>query len=581
MKTKLVLLLLFFTGQAMAQKALPQDQRLRWWRDARFGMFIHWGPVTATGKEISWSREGYGKSRYDSLYRRFNPTKFNAREWVKLAKANGLKYVVLTAKHHDGFCLFNTKTTDYNIMSSPFGRDVCKELADAVHAEGLKLGWYFSVADWKDPDCRNPATNDVFVGRMIGQLNELLSNYGKISLLWIDYEGSPCPTEPKKVYDLAHRLQPGIILNNRLEAFSPDESHCQPGQLGDYATPEGFVAGFGNVPWETCTNLGHQWAWGFNDTPRSVTESVHTLLRCIGGNGNLLLNVGPDSLGQIPTLFANRLNDIGVWLNPRARAIYGTRGGPYLPAADYVCSQKGNRVFLYLLAKTAEKVVLPPLPATIKSATLLNGPALVFTQSGEQITVSIPILQRDSVATIVELTLNQPVSASVLIPPFSQSHSLGYAKKTTASSQLGDFLHNASATIDDNANTYWKLGRRKDVDFAGYYGKTLSHNSDELKALFEKQGWLEVDLGRPRSVGEVFISEFARKDNGKPTSAVTRFEVQYQKGSQWITLASGGQVGWQWRQKISPVTARRFRFVILDSWGSVGISEFQLYPAGE
>ncbi|SOD79912.1 alpha-L-fucosidase [Spirosoma fluviale] len=581
MKTRIIGLFLCITTQAIAQKALPQDQRLQWWRDARFGMFIHWGPVTATGKEISWSREGYGKSRYDSLYRRFNPTKFNAREWVKLAKANGLKYVVLTAKHHDGFCLFSTKTTGYNIMSSPFGRDVCKELADAVHAEGLKLGWYFSVADWKDPDCRNPATNDVFVGRMMDQLNELLSNYGKISLLWIDYEGSPCPTEPQKVYDLAHRLQPGIILNNRLEAFSPDESHCQPGKLGDYATPEGFVAGFGSVPWETCTNLGHQWAWRFDDTPRSVTESVHTLLRCIGGNGNLLLNVGPDSLGQIPPLFVTRLNDIGGWLNPRARAIYGTRGGPYLPATDYVCSQKGNRVFLYLLSKTGEKVVLPPLPSIIKSAALLNGPAIAFTQSAGQVTISVPVSQQDSVATIVELTLNQPVAASVLIPPFSRSHSLAYAKKAVASSQLGNFLHNAAATVDDNPNTYWKLGRRKDVDFAGYYGKTLSHNSGELKALFEKRGWLEVDLGQSRPVGEVLVSEFVRKDNGKPSPSVTRFDVQYQKGSQWVTLASGEQLDGQWRQKISPVTAQRFRLVILDSRGSIGISEFQLYPAGE
>ena len=149
--------------------------------------------MSLIGKEISWSRNGYGKSKYDSLYLRFNPKQFNAKEWVKLAQAGGMKYLVLTSKHHDGFCLFDTKTTPYNIMNSPFGRDVCKELAQAAHEAGMPIGWYFSVADWKDPDCRNPKTNDVFANRVEEQVRELLSNYGKISLLWIDYEGAPSP----------------------------------------------------------------------------------------------------------------------------------------------------------------------------------------------------------------------------------------------------------------------------------------------------------------------------------------------------------------------------------------------------
>lgn len=580
MNLKPLLLFLLLAIPASAQKALPQAQRLQWWQHDRFGMFIHWGPATLTGKEISWSRAGYGKSQYDSLYLRFNPTKFNPKEWVRLAKASGLKYVVLTAKHHDGFCLWNTQTTGYNIMSSPFGRDVCKELADAVREAGLKMGWYFSPGDWKDPDCRNPEAekNKAFENRMLQQLTELLTNYGKISLLWIDYDGWPCPTNPKNVYDLAHRLQPGIILDNRLEAFHPDESHSQPGRYGDYVTPEGFVAGYGSIPWETCTNMGHQWAWRFEDKPRSAKEVVHTLLRCVGGNGNLLLNVGPDSLGQIPPLFASRLQEVGDWITPRAVAIYGTNGGPYTPAPEYVCTQKGNRIFIHLLAGSNGDVLLPPLPATIKKAGLLNGGPVTFSQTRDQLRLVIPTSSRDSIATIVELFLDRPASQLAPILPLPKTGSLAYGQKSTASSAIGEFLHGAGSAVDDNKATYWKLGRRSDANFEASYGKPLYYRTKEAQAMFEETGWLEIDLGKPQSVGQIVINEFQRKNNPELYSQINRFTVQYRKGNEWVTIATGQQIGDEWRQEISPIRAQRFRLVILESAGSIGVSEFQLFP---
>lgn len=571
-------LALFLASSALAQPALPRDQRLHWWRDARFGLFIHWGPVTLTGKEISWSRNEYGKSRYDSLYRRFNPARFNAKEWVAQAKAGGMKYVVLTAKHHDGFCLWDTKTSGYNIMSTPFGRDVCKELADAVHEAGLQLGWYFSLADWKDPDCRNPVGNKAFTKRMTTQLTELLTNYGKVSLLWFDYEGSPSPANPKPIYELVHRLQPGIILNNRLEAFTPDESHSQPGKYGDYTTPEGFVAGFGKMPWETCTNMGHQWAWKFGDTPRSLSESVHTLLRCVGSNGNLLLNVGPDSLGQFPPLFVNRLHELGAWIAPRSTAIYGTLGGPYTPTDSYVCTQKGNTIFIHLLSGKAEKITLPPLAATIKHATLIDGRSIQFSQGKDNLQLEVPASMRDSIATIIALTLDRRAATIPLIRPFSTTGSLAYTKTATASSELSYFLHNASAAVDDDARTYWKLGRRTDVNFSTYYGQDLSFQSPTLQAMYNSVGWLEVDLGKPQRVGEVLVSDFSSNANGSPAAQINQFVVQYQKGNQWVTVATGQQPGRNWRQPVAPVTAQRFRLVIQESVGSIGIREFELFP---
>jgi len=567
-KIIITLLLGFISLQGFSQNS----ERLKWWKNAKMGLFIHWGPVSLIGKEISWSRKGYGASKYDSLYKRFNPTKFNAKEWVALAKASGMKYMVLTAKHHDGFCLFETKTTDYNIMNTPFGRDVCKELAQAAHEANMPICWYFSVADWKDPDCRNPKTNPIFANRAVQQVRELLTNYGKISLLWIDYEGSPSPIEPKRIFDLARKLQPEIIINNRLEPFTPDESHAYLGKYADYTTPEGFVAGYGTVPWETCTNMGHQWAWKFNDTPRSLKESTHTLLRCVGGNGNLLFNIGPDSLGAFPANFAKRAYEMGTWLSKNKEAVYGTRGGIFTPTTDYVSSYRGNKVYLYLLTNTSESINLPPIPAKITKANILNGKEVSYIQNKKGIQLNVPLNERDSIATIIEFTLNQPASTLRPIIPFSTTHSLAYGKTAIASSSIGKFLHDPNAAFDDNLETCWRPGRRKGVDFNQYYGKEFNYESEECKDLYHHTGYLEVDLGKPHKVGEIKLSEKIRN------SGINKFEVQCLQNGKWTPIAKDDKMG-EWIKTINPVTAQKFRVEIIDSKGYIGINEFQLYEA--
>lgn len=567
----LILLACLMTQQGLAQTTPTTDQRLQWWRDARLSLFVHWGPVSRIGKEISWSRQGYGPARYDSLYRQFNPTQFNARQWVKMAKDNGFKQIVLTAKHHDGFCLWDTKTIPYNIMQSPFGRDVCKELAQAAHQAGLPIGWYFSVGDWKDPDCRNPKTNALFVDRMLTQVRELLTNYGKISLLWIDYEGEPGPSHPRQVYDLARRLQPDIIINNRLEPFNPDESHARVGPYADYATPEGFVAGYGTIPWETCTNMGHQWAWKFGDTPRPLPECLQTLLRCVGGNGNLLFNIGPDSTGVFPTSFVARTNEMGAWISRHSEAIYKTTGGPYTPAKEYVSVYRGNTVYVYLFPDAAASIQLPSLEASVKNARLLNGKPVTVKQQANGIYIILPAASRDSVATVLALTLDKPASTLTPIKPFSTSNALSYGQRVTASSALGEFLHDASAAVDDNPSTFWKMGRRTDVNFNAYYGHKMHYLSDSCLNLFQHKGWLEVDLGKLQTVNRVVVSELQYNK-----SKITAFSIQYEKAGNWVTLAQDTEMG-NWTKGIEPVEARKFRLVIADSKGLPGIREFQLF----
>ncbi|WP_254560102.1 alpha-L-fucosidase [Dyadobacter diqingensis] len=571
-KIILSLLLTCSVFQVFSQNGMPLSDRLKWWQDSKMGLFIHWGPVSLIGKEISWSRQEYGTAKYDSLYRRFNPTKFNAKEWVALAKASGMKYIVLTAKHHDGFCLFETKTTDYNIMNTPFGRDVCKELAQAAHEANMPICWYFSVADWKDPDCRNPKTNDVFSERVLDQVRELLTNYGKISLLWIDFEGWPSPVAPKKVFNLARKLQPEIIINNRLEPFTPDESHGYVGKYADYATPEGFVAGYGKTAWETCTNMGHQWAWKFNDQPRSLKESVHTLLRCVGGNGNLLFNIGPDSTGVFPEDFAARAREMGSWTTKNQQVIYNTKGGVYTPGVNYVSSFKNNKLYVHLLTNSETELTLPAIGAKVKSAALLDGTKISFKQTNKDLKLSFLGDKMDPVATIAVLTMDQNLSALAPITPFSTSGSVAYGKKATASSSVGQFYHDPAAAFDDNPKTSWKIGRKKNVDFDKLYGKDVHYLSDDILAVYEPSGWLEVDLGKPQVVGKVKLGETRYSD-----SEIRKFQVQYQADGKWVNLADGNKMG-DWNQEFKPVTAQKFRLVIDEYYRYFGVNEFELFP---
>lgn len=579
---KLFFLLISFTFSIICNSQRKDENsirnfnqsKLQWWQEARFGMFVHWGTVSLTGKEISWTRSSYGKQKYDSLYLRFNPKKFDADQWVKIAQNAGMKYMVFTAKHHDGFCMWDTKTIDYNIMKTPFGRDVCKELSDAAHKAKMPICWYFSPADWKDADCRNPKTNNVFEKRVLEQVRELLTNYGKIDLLWIDYEGGPSPVNPRLIYELANKLQPGIIVNNRLDVLHTDESHSLIGPYGDYATPEGFVAGYGSIPWETCTNLGHQWAWKFNDTPKPINEAAALLLRCAGGNGNLLLNVGPDSLGVVPTDFEARLNEFGNWLKPISKSIYGTKGGPYSPTPNVICTNKGNSVFLHVMKFTSDTIVLPPMNAKVLSASVINGCAIRIIQNEKWLKLIIPAEMKTPIATTLELTLNKSAAKLGIIRPFSTTGSLAYNKKITASSSVGQFLHDATAANDDNASTFWVPGRRQNIDIDKYYG-SLTHyirSKDDIKDIFETSGWLEVDLGKEQTVGRVKLSERVLLK-----SKILDFEIQYKKDNHWIRWAKDTQMG-EWEKELSPVTARHFRLVINERNYMSGIKEFQLFP---
>jgi alpha-L-fucosidase len=393
--------------------------RLAWWRGARFGMFIHWGPVSLRGTEISWSRANTNPKCpnhgdipaevYDNLYKAFNPTLFNAAEWTAVAKSAGMGYVVLTAKHCDGFCLWPTRTIEHHIGHTPFGRDVCGELAAAVKAAGLRIGWYYSPMDWYDPDCRTER-NAAYLGRMKEQIRELLTRYGRIDLLWFDWDGESIPWDQADVYRIVRTAQPRIIVNNRLDCSSGGlHADRDLGPNADYLTPEQVIGTYNDQqPWETCMTLGTQWSWKPNDKLKTADEVVRILANCAGGDGNLLLNVGPMPDGRIEPRQVAVLEAVGAWLETCGESIYGTRGGPFKPGRYGASTRKGNTIYVHAMDWTGGALKLPAIPAKVVRARVLTGGKAVVRQTEAGLEIHVDGQRPGRADTVIALELDGP-----------------------------------------------------------------------------------------------------------------------------------------------------------------------------
>ncbi len=398
---------------AAADAAAPvtgaSSDAIKQWRDMRFGMFIHWGPVSLKGTEIGWSRKpGPNGARggsipaavYDNLYKEFNPTKFDAKEWVAIAQGAGMKYIVLVTKHHDGFCEFDSKLTDYKITSeqSPFKRDIVRELSDACHAAGMKFGTYYSQPDEHQPDYRT-ATHAKYIEYLHGQVRELLTNYGEISVIWFDgLHGSAKDWDAETLLPMIRQLQPNIMINNR----------C--GMAGDFDTPEQKIGGFKmNRPWESCMTLSahNHWAFGgANDGVKPLAVCLNMLINCAGGDGNMLLNVGPMPTGEIDPKQVARLKEMGEWMAKNGESIYGTRGGPWKPTKEMVSTRKDDVVYVHVLKWPGESITLPALPKKIVSSSVLTGGNVQVTQKDDAVTLKVERADQQEIDTIIKLKLD-------------------------------------------------------------------------------------------------------------------------------------------------------------------------------
>ncbi len=388
--------------------------------DKRFGMFIHFGPVSMRGTEIGWSRDReVAIEEYDNLYKEFNPVLFNADAWVKAAKDAGMKYLTITAKHHDGFCEWPTTVSDYNIMHTPFKRDIVGELAAACKKQGIAFCIYFTVLDWHDADypvhSPHDSTKNVpgnmkrFVGKIKAELKELITRY-KPYMLWFDGNWEkPWKNEyAVDVYQFIKSLDKNVIINNRLGkgehiAFSAES-------VGDYLTPEQKVGALNmDDPWESCITICNQWAWKPNDSMKTLKECLQTLIKTAAGNGNLLFNVGPMMDGRMEARQVNRLKEMGNWLSKYGASIYATKGGPYYPNEVYAATRKNNTIYLHIFERKTATLELPALPGVkIIKAHFMNGNEVTFTQeAGSPIHINLPDVLPDGVCAVVMLELDK------------------------------------------------------------------------------------------------------------------------------------------------------------------------------
>ncbi len=422
---KLVIILsLVVLAVAQTPKVPPERLKAReWFQNAKFGMFIHWGVYSVLGDgEWVMNNKKIPISEYEKLAPKFNPIEYDPAQWVSIAKNAGMKYITITSKHHDGFAMWGTKQSKWNIVdATPYKKDALKMLADECKKQGIKLFFYHSHLDWHHPDyyprgrtgqsSGRPESGDFnrYLDYMDGQLRELLTDYGEIGGIWFDgwWDRPDADWRLNKTYSLIHSLQPSTLIgnNHHRKPFEGEDYQMFEKDLPGHNTA-GFNAdaGIGELPLETCETINR--AWGFNSTDKqfkSAGDLIRYLVRAAGYNANFLLNVGPMPTGKIQPEFVERLQEIGQWMQKNGESIYGTRGGPVTPRPWGVTTQKQGKVFVHVLDWQDELLALPKI-ANVKSAKLLaTGAAVELKEIPGGAILRLPQSARDPVDTIVVL----------------------------------------------------------------------------------------------------------------------------------------------------------------------------------
>jgi alpha-L-fucosidase len=449
----IVFLIFFISVSAFSQylneTKSEKDKRMQWWRNAKFGLFIHWGIYSVPAGEwegeknyAEWIREQahIPLKVYDKFVSEFDPVKYNPEQWVRMAEDAGMKYIVITSKHHDGFCMFDSKYTDFNIMSTPYHKDVLKALADAAHKAGIKICFYYSIMDWHHPDYLprrswekdRPVGNadfDKYFQYMKNQLRELLTNYGEISVLWFDGQWEDWSEKyGKPLYTYVRSLQPNIIINDRIRAGNIGmEGTTNPDNMnGDFQTPEQEIpaTGMPGIDWETCMTMNDHWGYNKNDDNwKTTTDLITKLVDIASKGGNFLLNVGPTSEGLFPPKAVDRLKGIGKWMKVNGDAIYGTKASPFKDLSWGKCTQEeinsGTRLYLEVFNWPEDgKLSVPGLLSEPVNAYFLSDPKkspLETSRFEDAVVINVPSKQPDPVCSVVVLEIKG--KPDITIPP--------------------------------------------------------------------------------------------------------------------------------------------------------------------
>ena len=542
------------------------DEDMKWWKDAKFGVFVHWAPAVVTEASLSWGRagrkphhkrdnesKGVPEQEYNDTYKIFNPTKFNAEDWVKLWKEAGAKYFVFTAKHHYGFCMWDTKTTDFNIMNTPYGKDIMKEIADACHKYDLKLFWYYSQPDWTNELYRKPLPSKEYNEKILyPQLRELMNNYGEIAGIWFDGLGkNPETWNSPEMLKIIRTANPHAITNHRLGS---KEWH-----MGDFDGPERGIGRFQtNRPWETCDVIGGGWGYMGEREAMPYPDVIKLLIKVVGNGGNLLLNTGPRPDGSIIESHVQRYKEIGNYLEKYGDAIYGTRAGPYISGPWGASTRKGDKVWLHILGQLENnKLTLPKFPAEIKDYKVLTGGNAKITNSKNGLTIELNDDSFNEINTIVELTLDKDASEVDLIKTTGEP--IFYDAIVKASSERSK--KNGVANLTPGAKSSFSEG--------------ITVKNSWLPAKEDKQPWLEYSWETPAEISQITIKEGKRAGS---KHAVKDFEILVFNNGKWKTLYKGADMGAFFSYTLNePVVAEKLKIKINKLNGGLEINKVGIF----
>jgi alpha-L-fucosidase len=614
-----------FGSHVLAADKHPNMDDYNWWRKARFGVFIHWGPSSVLaqgggswqrannprGKEASrnsttpghlpeamtkpgWQKKYYGKygaqvpqDIYDNLYQVFNPKEFDADEWAQTFKESGVNYIVFTSKHHDGFCMFDAPGTDYDIMNTPFKRDICKELSDACHKVGIKVLWYYSKPDWYDPRY-DPANSKPYEDYMVSHIASLASNYGEIKGFWWD-GGNKVHVDGKRVYHAIYDNQPGAIYNGRGGMNMPGVK---------FATPEQKLGSFNRGwPWESCVTMqGEGWFWNGGNNIMWPESCIRLLINAAVGDGNLLLDFGPTDKGAIYGPIKKNYLSMGKWLKKYGESIYGTRGGPYKPGTWGGATCSGNNIYLHITQVWPGGVLnLPALPAKITSVTVLTGGKADVTQTDKGLTVKLDPKDHAVPDTVIKLTIDQAAEEN---DPFASENALFVSLNASAmasshikswkglpgSVTLQDFEVKMPKTKyfgEDSEPTAKPESNHKFKPTEEMVKKYpwIKTRRDHIWRYWmadpsDKTPWLAIDFGKVKEFNKITMLEKYNR--------IKSYRLEYEKDGNWVELYKGGRLDSLALALPQPIKAQKVRITITD-WESdyknegPGLREFDFW----